>query len=332
MELDYLVDLTVSETAQDTGINVRLLDLSGNARAIWSKRFDLTTGGVQPIQELVAMHVAGCISPVIPLIEGDMKRRSRYGTVGFLRRAIPLLYSAERGKFQQAGQLIRFALELDPDDGEIAVLAARWRYFSIIRGYAPHSRQEFANVQYLALRAMKSSSDNAEALGIYAHYCAFPAKEFDAALHHFDRSLHLNPSEAFIWGLSALTYCYIGEPKTALKRLDHYLELAPFDPYIFCFEAAYTIAYLFNEDYERAAMVGRRAVAAVPDFVNAYKPFIAALGHLNRREEAKPYVETLLRLEPDFTVDSFLEVYPIKKAYDRKCYMEGLRLAGVPAE
>ena len=127
-----------------------------------------------------------------------------------------------------------------------------------------------------------------------------------------------------------MTYCYIGQPKAALERLDRYLELTPFDPYIFCFEAAYAIAYLFNEDYERAAMVGRRAVAAVPAFVNAYKPFIAALGHLNRPKAAKPYVERLLRLEPDFTVESFLEAYPIKKAYDRKRYMEGLRLAGVP--
>ena len=40
----------------------------------------------------------------------------------------------------------------------------------------------------------------------------------------------------------------------------------------------------------------------------------------------------LLRLEPGFTVEKFGEVYPIKKAADRKRYMEGLRLAGVPAQ
>jgi tetratricopeptide (TPR) repeat protein len=126
-----------------------------------------------------------------------------------------------------------------------------------------------------------------------------------------------------------LTYSYIGEPTTALECLDRYRELAPFDPYICHFELVYTIAYLFNQDYERAVIVGRRAVAALPGFVNAYKPLIAAMGHLGRREEAKPYANALLNLEPDFTVANFAEVYPIKKTSDRKRYMEGLRLAGI---
>ncbi|HML12187.1 MAG TPA: hypothetical protein VK456_02710 [Xanthobacteraceae bacterium] len=329
MGLDYLLDLTVAQNGLDNEINVRLLDLCENARSIWSKSLDPTDCGAHRIHELVAAHVVGCLDPVIPLIEADLKHPNRHAAVGFLRRALPLMFSMECEKFRQAGQLIKFALEIDPDDAEIAAWAARWQYFNIILGYAPHSRQEFAKVRDLALRTMKSNPDNAEAVGIYAHYCAFLDKDFDSALHHFDRSLHLNPSQAFIWGLSGPTYCYIGEPKTALRRLDHFRDLAPFDPYTSCFESLYALAYLFDEDYERAAMIGRRAVEVLPGFVNGYKPLIAALGHLDRREEAKAYLNRLFRLEPGFTVENFGEVYPIKKAADRKCYMEGLRLAGV---
>jgi adenylate cyclase len=331
MDLDYLVDLTLSENGQGTEVKVRLLDLSGNAQAIWSERLDLTNYGAHPIDEFVAMHVAGCIGPVIPLIEGDLKRRNRYGATGFLRRALPLMFSMERDKFRQAGQLIKFGLEADPDNAEIAAWAARWQHFNISMGYGPHSQQEFIKTRDLALRAMKLNPDNAEALGMYAHYCAFLEKEFDTALHYFDRSLHLNPSLAFIWGLSSPTYCYIGEPRRALQCLDHCRELAPFDPYMSCFEPLYAMAYLFNEDYERAAMAGRGGVEAFPNFVNGYKPLVASLGHLGRREEAKPYVDKLLRLEPGFTVEKFRAVYPIKKAADRKRYMEGLREAGIPA-
>ena len=331
MDLDYLVDLTVSESGHAPEINVRLLDLSGNAQAIWSRRLDLTDGGMHPVDHFVATHVAGCIGPVIPLMQSDVKCPGRYEVTGFLRRALPLMFSMEREKFRQAGQLIKSALEIDPDDAEIAAWAARWRYFNITTGYGPHSQQEFAKVRDLAMRATKLNPENAEALGMYAHECAFLDKEFDTALHYFDRSLRINPGLAFIWGMSALTYCYIGEPVTALQRLDRYRELAPFDANMSHFELVYTIAYLFNQDYERAAIVGRRAVAAFPEFVNTYKPLIAALGHLNRREEAKRYVEALLRREPDFTVEKFGEVYPIKKPADCKRYMEGLRLAGVPA-
>ena len=69
---------------------------------------------------------------------------------------------------------------------------------------------------------------------------------------------------------------------------------------------------------------------ANPEFVNGYKPLIAALGHLDRIEEAEPYIDKLLELEPNFTMQRFAQVYPFKKEIDRERYMEGLRLAGVP--
>jgi tetratricopeptide (TPR) repeat protein len=329
MNLDYLVDLTVEAKGRETKINIRLLDLDGDARPIWSKRLDPLNYGIHQIGDLVAMHIVNRLDPVAAPIEDALTKRYRCGATGFLRRAVPLMFSMEREKYREAGQLIKFALEIEPDDGESAAWAARWQHFNIILGYAEHSMLEQAKVRDLALRALRSNPDNADALGIYAHCCAFLDKKFDAALHYFDRSLSINSSLAFIWGLSSPTYCYIGEPKTALDRLDHHRELAPFDPYIFYYESLYAIAYVFNEDYERAATVGRRAVAAIPGFVNGYKPLIAALGHLGRREEAKPYVDKLLTLEPGFTLERFAEVYPIKKAADRRRYMDGLRLAGV---
>jgi tetratricopeptide (TPR) repeat protein len=330
MDLDYLVDCTVSGDGQHTEINVRLLDLGENARPVWSKRFDLAREGLHGLKDLVAAKIVGCIDPVIPFIEGGRNSHDRYGATGFLRRAIPLMFSMEREKYGQAGQLINRALEIDADSSEVAAWAAYWHHFRVGKGWTRHTNQAFATVQDYALRAIRLNPHNAEALGIYAHYCSFAQRDFDAALHCFDRSFRLNPSVGFIWSLSASTYCYIGEPSIALQRLDHCRELAPFDPFFFWSELLYTIAYMFEGDYERAVTVGKRSTKATPEFVNGYKPLIASLGHLGRREEAKPYLDKLLALEPSFTVENFAAIYPIKKASDRKRYMEGLRLAGVP--
>jgi hypothetical protein len=87
---------------------------------------------------------------------------------------------------------------------------------------------------------------------------------------------------------------------------------------------------LIKRNYEQAAVFGRRVVKTRPEFVNGYKPLIAALGHLGRTEEAKSHVAKLLSLEPSFTVERFGQVYPFKHASDREHYMMGLRLAGVP--
>ena len=126
--------------------------------------------------------------------------------------------------------------------------------------------------------------------------CSFLEKDFDSALHYFERALRVNPNLAFVWSLSALTYCYVGEPEIALQRLERHRDLTPIEPYPSLFDNPYAIAYLIKRDYEQAAIFGRRVTKARPEFVNGYKPLIAALGHLGRKEEAKLILPSCYRL------------------------------------
>jgi tetratricopeptide (TPR) repeat protein len=262
-------------------------------------------------------------------IEGQPQRRESYGATGLLLLAIPLIYSMERKKFWRAGDLIERALGMEPDNAMAVTLAAYWHLWHIGQGWTPDVARTTSTVEKMCLKALELDPDNSEAMGIYAHTLAWK-REFDSALYFFDRSLRLNPNLAYIWALSAATYCYIGQPVEALRRLSRYLDLAPLDPYYGFFENAYTIAYTVKGDYERAAVVGRRVVKTNPEFINGYKPLIASLGHLGRRNDAKPYIERLLSLEPDFTIQKFAEGYPFKLDRDRENYLEGLRRAGVP--
>jgi TolB-like protein len=330
MHLDYVVDGTVSGNGKCIQISVRLMDLAEHARPVWGDCFELPVGELHRLNELVTSRIVGRIDPVILFIEGQPKRREHYGATGLLLLAIPLIFSMERRKYEEAGQLIGRALEIEPDNAMVAAWAAHWHLFYGGQSWSQNIERTRAIAQDYALRAMKLDPDNAEALGIYAHICSIVNKDFDTALHYFDRSLRLNPSLAFIWALSAVTYCYIGEPDVALQRLERYRELAPFDPYFSHFEGMFTVAYTFKGDYERAILTGRRVVRGNPNFVAGYKPLIASLGHLGRRDEARPYIDKLLTLEPTFTVERFGQIYPFKKESDRRRYMQGLRLAGVP--
>jgi DNA-binding SARP family transcriptional activator/TolB-like protein len=331
MGLDYIVDGTVTSSNKGLQISVQLLELVEYARPVWAECFNLAMHELHRLNELTTVRIVGRIDPIILWIEGQPdRRRDHYGATGLLLQAIPLMISMERRKYEEAGRLIACAVEKEPDNAKVVAWAAHWHHFYIGQGWGEHTRKGWATTQDYALRAIRLDPNNAEALGIYAHYCAVADRDFSTALHYFDRALRLNPSLASNWALSSLTCCYIGEPDVALQRLERYRELAPLDPYSSFFETCYTIAYVFKADYERAVVVGRRAVNALPDFVNGYKPLIAALGHLGRRDEATPYVDKLLSLEPNFTIERHRQVYPFKKAGDRRRYLKGLRLAGVP--
>jgi DNA-binding SARP family transcriptional activator/Tfp pilus assembly protein PilF len=329
-ELDYVVDGALSGDGRRFEISVRLLDVTQSACPVWSDRFELSIDELHRLDERVTARIVGRIDPVILFIEGQPKRRKQQGGTGLLLRAMPLMHSMERGKYEQAGELINRALKEDPDNAMILAWAAHWQVYHVGQGWSPNPRRAFTTAQRYALSAIRLDPENAEALGIYGHICSFLDKDFDSALHYFERALRLNPNLAFVWALSALTYCYIGQPDVALQRLERHRDLTPIEPYPALFDNPYTIAYLIKRDYEQAAVFGRRVAKTRPEFVNGYKPLIAALGHLGRREEAKDYVEKLLSLEPGFTVERFGEVYPFKHASDREHYMMGLRLAGVP--
>jgi DNA-binding SARP family transcriptional activator/Tfp pilus assembly protein PilF len=329
-ELDYVVDGALSGDGRRFEISVRLLDVTQFACPVWSDRFELSIDELHRLDERVTARIVGRIDPVILFIEGQPKRRKQQGGTGLLLRAMPLMHSMERGKYEQAGELINRALKEDPDNAMILAWAAHWQVYHVGQGWSPNPKRAFTTAQRYALSAIRLDPENAEALGIYGHICSFLDKDFDSALHYFERALRLNPNLAFVWALSALTYCYVGEPEVALQRLERHRDLTPIEPYPALFDNPYAIAYLIKRDYEQAAVFGRRVTKTRPEFVNGYKPLIAALGHLGRREEAKAYVDKLLSLEPGFTVERFGEVYPFKHASDREHYMMGLRLAGVP--
>jgi DNA-binding SARP family transcriptional activator len=329
-QLDYVLDGGISASGENLQISVRLLDLRHDARPVWSDRIRLPLRALQNLDEIVTARIVGQIDPVILFIEGQPKRRDNYGATGLLLLAIPLMYSMERAKYEEAGNLITRALAIDPDNAMAAAWAAYWQVFYVGQGWAKDVEQAMKTAQGHALRAIKIDPENGEALGIYAHVSSFLEKDFETAIEYFERALRVNPNLAYIWAWSAPTYCYVGKPEEALTRLERYRDLAPFDPYFLLFESMYTMAYVFNGDYERAAVVGRRSVKSNPLFSNGYKPLIAALGHLGRQDEAKAYVDTLLSLEPTFTVEYFGRTYPFKLASDRTRYMRGLLLAGVP--
>jgi DNA-binding SARP family transcriptional activator len=329
-ELDYVIDGALLVGAGTFKISVRLLDLAQFCRPVWSDRFELEAGELHQLDERVTARIVGRIDPVILFIEGQRKRRPRYGALGLLLLAMPLMHSMERSKYEEAGDLISRALQTDPDNTMVSAWAAHWHVYHFGQGWSSDPAQAYSNAQKHALNAIRLDPENAEALGIYAHMCSFLDKDFDTALYYFDRALHVNPNLAFIWALSALTYCYVGEPDIALQQLARHRDLSPMEPYPSLFDNPYTIAYLVKGDYEQAAILGRRVTKARPEFVNGYKPLIAALGHLGRRAEAELYVEKLRTLEPNFTVQRFAHIYPFKHESDRERYMQGLRLAGVP--
>jgi TolB-like protein/tetratricopeptide (TPR) repeat protein len=329
-ELDYVVEGAVSSDDRRAHVSVRVLDLGECARTVWSEHAVVTIAKVHRWSQRVASRISGAIDPVVLFFAGRPRQRVRDGATGLLLLAIPMMFAFERRKYEEAGRLIDRALEIEPDNGLAAAWGAFWQVFYFGQGWTQNFVKASAIAQHRARRAISLKPDNAETLAMCGHVTSFLGRDYDTALHYFDRARRLDPTLEFPWLWSALTYSYAGKPGSALEQLKQYRTLTSMNPVNTWTQYLCAIAYIFSENYGKVVELSQPMTKSAPGFVNAYKPLVASLGHLGRAEEAKPYVDKLLALEPNFTVERFGKVYPIKYESDREHYMKGLRLAGVP--
>lgn len=326
----YAVEGNLISGADKISISIRLLDIGQDIRPVWSDRFELATTMMDQLHDRVVAPVVARIDPAILFIEGQQTAQRRSGATSLVIQALPLLLLMRRDRFERAGQLLDEALKQDSQNAKAGAWKALWHVINVGQGWTSEPSVDRKMAQELAFRAVKNDPESAEAHAVCGHVCAFLEKDFDSAVHYFDVASRLNPNIAFLWAMSAATYCYLGQPDVALKNLARYQYLASLDPTAHFWDSVFTTAYNLKGDYEQAYRHGRRFVRENPDFSNGYKPLIAALGHLGRREAAAPYIEKLLELEPHFTIARFIGSYPFARQEDRDNYVRGLELAGVP--
>ena len=181
-----------------------------------------------------------------------------------------------------------------------------------------------------AERAVMLDPLDARGLTIAGHVSAFLHRRLRDAIVLHERALSLNPNLAMAWALSAIAYAYLGEPEEAERRNNRYKKLSPLDPHAFFYDGFFTVIHLLKRDYESAVVAGRTVTQMNPALSAGFKPYLAALGHLGRTQEAVVARRRLLAIEPDFTVERFIATTSLERDGDRELVAEGLRLAGVP--
>jgi tetratricopeptide (TPR) repeat protein len=117
----------------------------------------------------------------------------------------------------------------------------------------------------------------------------------------------------------------------ATSSFEEAVRLSPHDPYRWGFLMYGSLAHLFAKRHELAAEWAEKAVRVPNSHYWANAALVAALGHLNRPDEARSAVAGLQRRRPGFSC-SFAKdhLFYVKDSAQVEHYIEGLRKAGLP--
>lgn len=326
----YLVDGRILHEPGGLRLRVELVDaISG--RLLWTEQEIVEPGGLAALTGDIAQAVAARLAR--ELLQREVARTSaeppgRADAHILVLRAARLTYSLEFPALQEAAELLRRALALDPDHAG----GHAWRAFALMVRAGYPWRQGHAELieqteQHTA-RALQLDPADAIALATRAQ-CRILARDHDQALALAERAIAANPALPMAWGRRALVACYLGQPDVALAFLERFRRLSPFDPFQSLFGRGEVFAHLLAGRYEQAVAAARPLVTRKPLLFGCYMPMLAALGHLGRSEEAAACCADVYRIEPRFSLAAFCAAYPLRHERDLEHYAEGLRRAGL---
>jgi adenylate cyclase len=153
-----------------------------------------------------------------------------------------------------------------------------------------------------ARQAIAAGGDDAAALAAAGFVIAVAGHDFETALTAFDRSFALSNSSALALGFSSIVRAWRGDDAIAVEQASRALRLSPFDPLVILPYVGLAYAHFAAGRFEETVAAASLATQANPRFSVPQILHAAALGSLERSEDAKTVVQRLLELQPGITV------------------------------
>jgi TolB-like protein/class 3 adenylate cyclase len=326
----YVLEGSVRKGGNRVRITAQLIDAT-NGTHLWADRFDGLIEDVFEIQDKVAISVAGVLEPTLRQTEigrAGRKRPDSLDAYDHYLRALPHAFTAMPEDADTALSLLGKAVELEPDFAAAHAIIAWCHEQRYLRGGMQEETQNAALRH--ARQAIAAGSDDAAALATAGFVIAAAGRDYDTALTAFDRSFALSSSSALALGFSSVVRAWKGHDAIAVEQANRAIRLSPFDPLIYLPYIGLAYAHFAAGRFEEAVAAASLASQSNPRFSVPQILHAAALGGLDRKEDAKKVVQRLLELQPGITVATAILSARYINPQNVDALENALRRAGLP--
>jgi len=298
---------------------------------LWADRFDGLLEDVFELQDKVAISVAGVIEPALRQSEIERARRQRPDSLDaydLYLRALPCAVTAMPEDADKALPLLGKAIEQEPDFAAAHAMIAWCHEQRYLRGGMQEETRNTALRH--ARQAIAAGGDDAAALAIAGFVIAVCGRDFETALTAFDRSFTLSSSSALALSLSSMVRAWRGDDAIAVEHGNRALRLSPFDPWLYLPYLGLAYAHFAAGRFEEMVSAANLATQSNPRFTSPLILLAAALGSLDRSDDAKTVVHRLLELQPGITIGTAILSARYVNLENIAALENALRRAGLP--
>jgi adenylate cyclase len=271
---------------------------------VWAERYDRDLADIFAVQDEITVSVSAAILPAVGRSERERVARKPPDNLDAwecYQRGLWHVSKVEAAENALALLFFERAIELDP-----SFAAAHAAMSLALRAQAVIFRPQAERQTWLP-RAMEHARravalDHADAFGHSSLAVALVhAGRHEEALAVAEIALSLDPNSSRAYYCQGLALAFGGRPREAIASLMMAMRLSPFDPFTPLFLNVLARAYYHIEDYPSAVASARQLCRSFPNFQNAYRTLIAALGQTGETAEAQGVMaEALQRFGADF--------------------------------
>jgi adenylate cyclase len=296
---------------------------------VWAERYDRDLAEIFAVQDEIAEAVTIAIPPAIAAAERQRAMRKLPGSLdawGVYQCGLWHLSKYTMDENSLAEKFFQQAMDLDPGFSGACVGLAMAKEQACdlqIRGLP----ETLSSIDELARRAVALDCADAEAR-LCLSGVSLRDGDYEGALAEARRALAITPNLSGAHGRLGATLIFSGRPKEGLAALERSFRIDPRDPQFVKRLTQMVLGLYFSREYGAAVEVAKWAIRSYPDFPNFYRWLAAALGQLDRIEEARKALEKAIAVVPGSFEKNVLGRMPWMRPEDHDHMLEGLRRAG----
>jgi adenylate cyclase len=329
MGVRYVLEGSVQKSGDRLRINAQLIDaLKGNH--LWAERYDRDLKDIFAVQDETTKEIITALQ--VKLTEGEQARIYARGTdnleayLKFLKgREYDYQFNAQANAM--ARKMFTEALSLDPNYAIAYRFLAGTHFMDIAFGSSKSPKESMGKAIELTKKAIIHNEFAAGAHGLLGFLYTM-TRQYDKGIAEAQTAVALDPNDADAHTFLTITLVFAGRYQEAIQFIEKALRLNPLPPgWYWRFEA---LAYQGVGRYDEAISAVKKNLKSAPNDINARTVLAATYGLSGREEEARSEVAKILRINPKYSLQSWVRIAAYKNKSDLERLIKVLRNAGLP--